>query len=58
MEIFAKMVRSRSKGCFDRDDRGHIKGKLDYVGVVIREVREAGWVASRGDQALVWLARD
>jgi len=58
MEVLAEVLRSSGEGGVDRIDRGHVHGKLEDVGVCIREVREAGRVASRGNQALVWLARD
>ena len=58
MEFLAKVLRSGGEGSVDRTDRGHVHGKLEDVGVCLREVREARRVASRGNQALVWLARD
>ena len=58
MEVLAEMLRSGGEGGVDRIDRGHVQDKLKDIGVRIRQVRKAGRVSSRGNEALVWLARN
>lgn len=58
MEVLAEVLLRSSKSSLDGSDRGHVQSKFEDVGISIREVGEAGRVASCGNEALVGLACD
>ena len=61
MDTLRKSRLTLSSSCessVDRSSRRHVQGKLEDVGVPIREVGEVCWFASRGYKALGRLASD